>query len=211
MTPPTINAYYTPVFNSIFFPAAILQPPFFDAQADDAVNYGGIGAVIGHEIGHGFDDQGSKYDGAGVLQSWWTDEDRKAFETRTAALGGQFDAYEGLPGLHVNGKLTMGENIGDLSGINIALQAYHISLGGKPAPVLDGFTGDQRYFLSFGQIWRSAYRDAQMRQQVISNPHSPPEFRVIGATRNTDAWYAAFGVQPADKYYLPPEKRVHLW
>ncbi|MBV9991482.1 MAG: M13 family metallopeptidase [Alphaproteobacteria bacterium] len=211
MTPPTINAYYTPVFNSIFFPAAILQPPFFDPQADDAVNYGGIGAVIGHEIGHGFDDQGSKYDGLGILQSWWTDEDRKAFDERTAMLGAQFDSYEGLPGLHVNGKLTMGENVGDLSGINIALQAYHISLGGQPAPALDGFTGDQRFFLSFGQIWRSKYRESQMRQQVLSNPHSPPEFRVIGATRNTDAWYTAFDVKPGDKYYLPPEKRVHLW
>jgi len=211
MTPPTINAYYTSVFNSIFFPAAILQPPFFDPNADDAVNYGGIGAVIGHEIGHGFDDQGSKYDGQGVLQSWWTDEDRKAFDTRTTALGGQFDAYEGLPGLHVNGKLTMGENVGDLSGINIALQAYRISLGGRPAPVLDGYTGDQRFFLSFAQIWRSKYREGQMRKQILSNPHSPPEFRVIGATRNTDAWYQAFDVKPGDTYYLPPESRVHLW
>ncbi len=211
MTPPTINAYYTQAFNSIFFPAAILQPPFFDPNADDAVNYGGIGAVIGHEIGHGFDDQGSKYDGAGILQSWWTDEDRKAFEQRTDALGAQFDSYEGLPGLHVNGKLTMGENIGDLSGINISLQAYHISLGGKPAPALDGYSGDQRFFLSYGQIWRSKYRDGQMRQQVLSNPHSPPEFRVIGATRNTDAWYAAFGAKAGDKYYLPPDQRVHLW
>jgi putative endopeptidase len=211
MTPPTINAYYTQSLNSIFFPAAILQPPFFDPNADDAVNYGGIGAVIGHEIGHGFDDQGSKYDGAGTLTSWWTADDRKSFEAATSALGAQFDSYEGLPGLHVNGKLTMGENIGDLSGINIALKAYHISLGGKPAPVLDGFSGDQRFFLSYGQIWRSAYREGQMRQQIISNPHSPPEFRVIGATRNTDAWYAAFDVRSGDRYYLPPDKRVRLW
>jgi putative endopeptidase len=211
MTPPTINAYYTQSFNSIFFPAAILQPPFFDPNADDAVNYGGIGAVIGHEIGHGFDDQGSKYDGAGILQSWWTDDDRKAFDTRVSALGAQFDSYEGLPGLHVNGKLTMGENIGDLSGINIALQAYHISLGGKPSPALDGWTGDQRFFLSYGQIWRSKYRDGALRQQIISNPHSPAEFRVIGATRNTDAWYTAFDVKQGDKYYLPPDQRVHIW
>ncbi|HTV70365.1 MAG TPA: M13 family metallopeptidase, partial [Rhizobiaceae bacterium] len=211
MTPPTINAYYTQSFNSIFFPAAILQPPFFDPNADDAVNYGGIGAVIGHEIGHGFDDQGSKYDGAGTLTSWWTAEDRKAFDAATGALGAQYDSYEGLPGLHVNGKLTMGENIGDLSGINISLKAYHISLNGKPAPVLDGFTGDQRFFLSYGQIWRSKYREGQMRQQVIANPHSPPQFRVIGATRNTDGWYAAFDVKPGDKYYLPPDKRVRLW
>jgi putative endopeptidase len=211
MTPPTINAYYTQAFNSIFFPAAILQPPFFDPSADDAVNYGGIGAVIGHEIGHGFDDQGSKYDGQGILQSWWTDEDRKAFEARTGALGAQFDAYEGLPGLHVNGKLTMGENIGDLSGINIALQAYHIALGGNAAPVLDGFTGDQRFFLSYGQIWRSKYREGQMRQQILSNPHSPAEFRVVGPTRNTDAWYQAFEVKTGDKYYLSADKRVRLW
>jgi putative endopeptidase len=211
MTPPTINAYYTQSLNSIFFPAAILQPPFFDPHADDAVNYGGIGAVIGHEISHGFDDQGSKYTGAGILESWWTEADRKAFEQRTAALGAQFDSYEALPGLHVNGKLTMGENIGDLSGINISLKAYHISLGGKPAPVLDGFTGDQRFFLSYGQIWRSKYRDAAVRQQVLSNPHAPAPFRVIGATRNTDAWYDAFDVKPGDKYYLPPDQRVRLW
>ena len=211
MTPPTINAYYTQLFNSIFFPAAILQPPFFDPNADDAVNYGGIGAVIGHEISHGFDDQGSKYTGAGILESWWTDDDRKAFEARVSMLGAQFDSYEGLPGLHVNGKLTMGENIGDLSGITIALQAYHASLGGKPARVIGGYTGDQRFFLAFAQIWRGKYRDGQMRQQVLSNPHSPPHFRVVGPTRNVDAWYAAFGVKPGDKMYLPPEQRVKLW
>ncbi|MGZ5924670.1 MAG: M13 family metallopeptidase [Rhizomicrobium sp.] len=211
MTPPTINAYYTQLFNSIFFPAAILQPPFFDPNTDDAVNYGGIGAVIGHEISHGFDDQGSKYTGGGILQSWWTDDDRKAFEARTGMLGAQFDSYEGLPGLHVNGKLTMGENIGDLSGLTIALKAYHASLGGKPAPVLDGFTGDQRFFLSFAQIWRAKYRDGQMRQQVLSNPHSPPHFRVDGPTRNIDAWYEAFNVKPGDKMYLPPDQRVKLW
>jgi putative endopeptidase len=211
MTPPTINAYYTPVFNSIFFPAAILQPPFFDPNADDAVNYGGIGAVIGHEISHGFDDQGSKYDGSGVLRSWWTDEDRKNFEARTAALGAQYDSYSPMPGLNVNGKLTMGENIGDLSGLSIALKAYHISLGSKPAPQIDTLSGDQRFFLSYGQIWRAKYRDGAMRQQVLSNPHSPPQFRVDGATRNNDAWYAAFNVQPGQKYYLPPDQRVHLW
>ena len=211
MTPPTINAYYTPRFNAIFFPAAILQPPFFDANADDAVNYGGIGAVIGHEISHGFDDQGSKYDAYGNLKSWWTDEDRKNFEARTAMLGAQFDSYEALPGLHVNGKLTMGENIGDLSGITIALKAYHISLGGKEAPVTDGFTGDQRFFLSYGQIWRSQYREAALRRRVLSDPHSPPHFRVIGATRNVDGWYDAFDVKPGDKYYLAPDQRVKLW
>ena len=211
MTPPTINAYYTPVLNSIFFPAAILQPPFFDPNADDAVNYGGIGAVMGHEIGHGFDDQGSKYTGLGVLESWWTDADRQAFEQRVSNLGAQYDSYEGLPGLHVQGKLTMGENIGDLSGLSISLQAYHVSLNGKKAPVLDGYTGDQRYFLGFAQIWRGKYRDGAMRQQVLSNPHSPPHWRVVGPTRNIDAWYKAFDVKAGDKYYLAPDQRVHLW
>ncbi len=204
MTPPTVNAYYTQSFNAIFFPAAILQPPFFDPNADDAVNYGGIGVVIGHEIGHGFDDQGSKYTGAGILESWWTDADRKAFEERVAMLGAQYDSYEGLPGLHVNGKLTMGENIGDLSGVAIALQAYHASLDGRTPPVLDGFTGDQRFFLAFAQVWRGKYRDGAMRQQVLTNPHSPPHWRTVGPVRNVDGWYDAFGVKPGDKYYLPP-------
>ncbi len=211
MTPPTVNAYYTPTLNSIFFPAAILQPPFFDPAADDAVNYGGIGAVMGHEIGHGFDDQGSKYSGVGKLESWWTDEDRKSFEERVSTLGAQYDSYEGLPGLHVNGKLTMGENIGDLSGLAIALQAYHYSLNGKPAPVIDGYTGDQRYFLGFAQIWRSQSSEASLRRQILSNPHSPSHWRVVGPTRNVDAWYDAFNVKPGEKSYLPPDKRVHLW
>jgi putative endopeptidase len=211
MTPPTVNAYYTSTLNSIFFPAAILQPPFFDPRADDAVNYGGIGVVMGHEIGHGFDDQGSKYSGVGKLESWWTDQDRASFEESIGTLGAQYDAYEGVPGLHVNGKLTMGENIGDLSGLAIALQAYHYSLNGKPAPVLDGFTGDQRYFLGFAQIWRSKSSEASIRRQVLSNPHSPSHWRVVGPARNVDAWYDAFNVKPGDKYYLPPNARVHLW
>ncbi|MFO1186958.1 MAG: M13 family metallopeptidase [Alphaproteobacteria bacterium] len=211
MTPPTVNAYYTSAFNSIFFPASILQPPFFDPNADDAVNYGGIGAVIGHEISHGFDDQGSKYDGAGTLQSWWTDEDRKAFEERTGRLGAQYDSYVPLEGLHVNGKLTMGENIADLAGLSIAYKAYKISLGGKTPPKLDGFTGDQRVFLGFAQVWRGKYRDAAMRQLVLSNPHSPPQFRAVGPTRNIDAWYKAFGVEPGTKYFLAPKDRVRLW
>jgi len=211
MTPPTINAYYTPFLNAIFFPAAILQPPFFDPNADDAVNYGGIGAVIGHEISHGFDDQGSHFDGKGELNNWWTPDDEKAFQARTSALGAQFDSYEPLPGLHVNGRLTMGENIGDLSGLAIALKAYHLSLDGKPAPMLDGYTGDQRFYLSYGQIWRSKYRDSAIRRQVLSNPHAPAEFRVDGNTRNQDAWYAAFDVKSGDKYYLPPDQRVRLW
>jgi putative endopeptidase len=211
MTPPTVNAQYSPTLNSIFFPAAVLQPPFFDPNADDAVNYGGIGAVIGHEISHGFDDQGSKYNGAGMLQSWWTDADRAAFDERVSALGTQYDGYEGLPGLHVNGKLTMGENIGDLSGLVISLKAYHIALGGKPAPVLDTYTGDQRFFLAFGQIWREKYRDSAMRRLILSDPHSPPRFRTIGPTRNMDEWYAAFDVKPGDKQFLPPDRRVRLW
>ena len=211
MSPPTVNAYYDPTVNGIFFPAAILQPPFFDPNADDAVNYGGIGAVIGHEISHGFDDQGSKYNGHGALADWWTDEDRKNFEARTKMLGAQFNSYEPLPGLHVNGAFTMGENIADLAGITIAYKAYHISLGGKPGKTIGGFTPDQRFYLSFGQIWRAKLRDGALREQILSNEHSPPEFRAIGATRNSDPWYAAFGAKPGDKYYLPPDQRVHLW
>lgn len=211
MTPPTINAYYNATFNEIVFPAAILQPPFFDPNADDAVNYGGIGAVIGHEISHGFDDQGSKYTGMGVFEDWWTASDRKNFNERTAMVVKQFDTYEPLPGLHIIGENTLGENIADLAGLSIALKAYHISLGGKPAPVLDGFTGDQRFFLGFGQIWRSKYRDNAIRTMTMSNEHSYPPFRVIGATRNVDGWYEAFGVKPGDTYYLPPDQRVKLW
>ena len=211
MTPPTINAYYNPAFNEIVFPAAILQAPFFDPKADDAVNYGGIGMVIGHEISHGFDDQGSKYDGKGVFRDWWTKEDRDAFNAKTAALVKQYDGYEPLPGLHVIGKNSLGENIADNAGIAIALKAYHIALNGKQAAVIDGLTGDQRFYLSLGQIWRTKQRDSALRTQTLSDEHSPAEFRVIGPTRNQDEWYSAFGVQPGDKYYLKPEDRVHLW
>jgi putative endopeptidase len=211
LTAPTVNADYRPDLNSIFFPAAILQPPVFDPNADDAVNYGAIGAVIGHEISHGFDDQGSKFDAVGNLKSWWTDEDRKAFDARTDALGAQYDSYEPLPGLHVNGKLTMGENIADVAGLTIAYNAYHISLGGKAAPVIDGYTGDQRLFLAYAQYYRAKMRDSFQRQLILSDPHSPVQFRAIGTPRNLDTWYAAFGVKPGDKYYLPPEKRVRLW
>jgi len=211
MSPPTVNAYYTSVFNAIFFPAAILQPPFFDPNADDAVNYGGIGAVIGHEISHGFDDQGSKFDGTGELNNWWTPEDRKNFEARTGQLVAQYNSYEPLPGFHVNGAFTLGENIGDLAGLTIAWKAYHISLNGREPPVRDGFTADQRFFLSFGQIWRSKFREGALRARVLSDPHSPGEFRAIGATRNLDPWYDAFHVTPDQKYYLAPENRVHLW
>ena len=211
MSPPTVNAYYDPTVNGIFFPAAILQPPFFDPNADDAVNYGGIGAVIGHEISHGFDDQGSKYNGEGALADWWTADDRKNFDAKTKMLGEQYNSYEPLPGLHVNGAFTMGENIADLAGITIAYKAYHISQKGKRGKKLDGFTPDQRFYLSFGQIWRTKMRDGALRAQILSNEHSPAEFRAIGATRNSDPWYAAFHVKPGDKYYLPPEQRVKLW
>ncbi len=211
MNPQTVNAYYNPSFNEVVFPAAILQAPFFDANADDAVNYGGIGAVIGHEISHGFDDQGAKYDGDGVLRDWWTADDNTNFSGRTTALSNQFDTYEALPGLHVIGRNTLGEDIADLAGIAIALKAYHLSLNGKPAPVLDGYSGDQRFFLAYGQIWRSVYRDNALRTQVMSNEHAPAQFRVISAVRNVDAWYDAFGAKPGDKYYLAPDQRVRLW
>jgi putative endopeptidase len=211
MTPQTINAYYNPTFNEIVFPAAILQPPFFDAHADAAVNYGGIGGVIGHEMGHGFDDQGSKSDARGVLRTWWLPEDDQAFRKRVDSLAAQYDQFEALPGLNVNGRLTLGENIGDLGGLSVAYEAYHISLHGKKAPVLDGFTGDQRFFLSWAQVWRSLYRDEQLRTLVMSNPHSPPKFRVNGPVRNLDAWYTAFDVGAGDRLYLPPEDRVRIW
>jgi putative endopeptidase len=212
MTPPTVNAYYNPTANEIVFPAGILQAPQFDPAADDAVNYGAIGAVIGHEISHGFDDQGSKYDATGMLRSWWTDADRRSFQERIDVLAAQYDGYEGLPGLHVNGKLTLGENIADLAGLVIAHKAYRISLGGKVAPALDGLTGDQRFYLAFAQSWRSKTKEGTMRQRLLSNPHSPPEFRVNGVVRNDDGWYAAFpDIAPGSKYYLPPERRVRLW
>jgi putative endopeptidase len=210
MTPPTVNAYYNPSFNSITFPAAILQPPFFDPNADDAVNYGAIGVVIGHEISHGFDDQGSKYNGIGNMENWWTDSDLANFQGRTKMLVDQFSSYE-LLGLHVRGAVTLGENIADLAGLNIALKAYHISQGGQPAPVLDGFSGDQRLFLGLAQVWRTKFRDNDLRNRILSDEHSPAMFRVIGSTRNVDEWYTAFDVKPGDKYYLPPEQRVKLW
>ena len=211
MTPSTINAYYSSSFNEVVFPAAILQPPFFDPNADDAVNYGGIGAVIGHEISHGFDDQGSKYDARGVFNEWWSKTDRASFQQRAQMLVQQFNSYEPLPGLHIIGANTLGENIADFAGLSIALKAYHLSLDGKPAPTLDGYDADQRFFLSFGQIWRTKQRESALRTQVLANEHSPAEFRVIGPTRNIDAWYSAFHVSPADKYYLPPQQRIRLW
>jgi putative endopeptidase len=211
MFPQTVNAYYNPQLNEIVFPAAILQPPFFDPDADPAVNYGAIGAVIGHEISHGFDDQGSQFAADGSLTNWWQPVDREKFDAQTKALSGLYSSFEPLPGAKVNGDLTLGENIGDLGGILIAYDAYHASLGGKEAPVIDGLTGDQRFFLSFGQAWRSKLRDDALRQQIASDPHSPAYYRVIGTLRNVDAWYAAFNVQPGDKMYVAPESRVRIW
>jgi putative endopeptidase len=211
MTPQTVNAYYNPTFNEIVFPAAILQPPFFDAEADAAVNYGGIGGVIGHEMGHGFDDQGAKSDARGVLRTWWGPADVAAFKKRTDALADQYATFEPLPGIRINGRLTLGENIGDLGGLTVAHAAYQIALGGQPSPVIDGMTGDQRFFLSWAQVWRSLQRDPALRNQVLTDPHSPAMYRVNGVVRNMDAWYAAFGVREGDALYLPPEKRVRIW
>ena len=213
MTPQTVNAYYNSVKNEIVFPAAILQPPFFDPQADDAVNYGGIGGVIGHEISHGFDDQGRKSDGDGVLRDWWTAEDAAKFEAQATVLGAQYEAYtfDGLPGVHINGRASMGENIGDLGGVLISLDAYHQSLGGKKAKVIDGYTGDQRFFLGWGQVWRTLFRTEALRQQLVSDPHSPGQIRAINPLRNVDAWYAAWKIGPDQKQYVAPDKRVRIW
>jgi predicted metalloendopeptidase len=211
MTPQTVNAYYNASNNEIVFPAAILQPPFFDVNADDAVNYGAIGAVIGHEIGHGFDDQGRKSDGEGNLRDWWTANDAKAFDERAEKLGAQYAKLSPVEGLSVNPKLTMGENIGDLSGLAQAYRAYKLSLGGKEAPVIGGFTGDQRFFLGFAQIWRTKMRDEALRQQLLSDPHSPGMYRAYVPLINNDAFQAAWNVKPGDKMYLPPEQRVRIW
>ncbi|WP_435021216.1 M13 family metallopeptidase [Tundrisphaera sp. TA3] len=213
MTPQTVNAYYNPGMNEIVFPAAILRPPFFDMEADDAVNYGGIGAVIGHEIGHGFDDQGSKYDGKGNLNDWWTDADRAEFEKRAKLLIEQYNGYSPaqLPGQHVNGALTIGENIGDLGGLTIAHKAYRISLGDKKAPELDGLTGEQRLFIGWAQVWRSKTREAEAIRRLAVDPHSPTEFRCNGVVRNMPEFYEAFGVKEGDKLYLPPDQRVRIW
>ncbi len=211
MTPQTVNAYYNPVFNEIVFPAAILQPPFFDPLADPAINYGAIGGVIGHEMGHGFDDQGSRYDSEGVLRNWWTDEDRTRFQERTAKLVAQYDGFSPLEGFNINGQLSLGENTADLSGVEVAYRAYKISLNGEEAPVINGLTGDQRFFLSWAQVWRSKYRDEALKLQLARGPHSPPYYRVNGVVRNVDAWYEAFGVTEDDDLYLPPEERVKVW
>ena len=211
MTPQTVNAYYNPTKNEIVFPAAILQPPFFDAKADDAVNYGGIGGVIGHELSHGFDDRGSQYDADGNLHDWFTKEDHDKFAAKTKALVEQYNAYEPVPDYHVNGALTLGENIGDNSGLAIAYRAYHLSLGFHDAPVIDGFTGDQRLYLGWVQVWRGKAREAEKIQRIKTDPHSPPEVRGLAPLRNQPGFYKAFNLKPGDKMYLPPEQQVIIW
>ena len=211
MTPQTVNAYYNPEMNEIVFPAAILQAPFFDAAADDAVNYGAIGGVIGHEISHGFDDQGAQYDGDGNLRDWWTKADHKNFAAKTKMLVEQYNQFSPLPGYHVNGELTLGENIADNSGIAIAYKAYKLSLNGKEAPVIDGLTGDQRFYMGFAQVWRMKMREAAQIQQIKTDPHSPGQFRANGPMRNQPGFYDAFGVKPGDKMYLAPKDRVIMW
>jgi endothelin-converting enzyme/putative endopeptidase len=212
MTPQTVNAYYSPLANQITFPAAILQPPYFDPNADAAVNYGAIGAIIGHEMGHGFDDQGSQFGPTGKFENWWTPAAKKSYEEHTAALAAQYNAYEPIPGTKVNGKLTLGENIGDLSGVETAYEAYQLyqAKHGK-AKVIGGLTGDQRFFLAYAQAWQQKRREGLARQLLLTDPHSPAIYRVNGIVRNVDAWYKAFNIQPTDALYLPPEKRVHIW
>jgi putative endopeptidase len=211
MTPQTVNAYYNSVNNEIVFPAAILAAPFFDPDADPAINYGGIGGVIGHEISHGFDDQGRKSNGDGVLTDWWSAADAAKFKAQTDRLDAQYSSFSPLPGEHVIGQLTMGENIGDMGGLSLALDAYHTSLHGKPAPVIDGLTGDQRVFLGWAQVWREKIRDETLRQRLHTDPHSPAIYRVNGTIRNVEGWYQAFDVQPGEKLYVPPEQRVRIW
>ena len=211
MTPQTVNAYYNPTLNEIVFPAAILQPPFFDLNAEDAINYGSIGAVIGHEIGHGFDDSGSTFDGDGKMRNWWTENDLEEFKKRTSALVSQYDSFEALPGLNVNGEFTLGENIGDLGGLSIALKAYKIALNGKESPVMDNYTGEQRVFIGYAQSWRNKIRDEALRMQINTDPHSPANFRVNGVVSNIPEFYTAFNVHKSDSLYLAPEKRVKIW
>jgi predicted metalloendopeptidase len=211
MTPQTVNAYYNPRMNEIVFPAAILQPPFFNVHADDAVNYGGIGAVIGHEMSHGFDDQGSQFDADGNLHDWFTQQDHDKFKAKTTALVAQYAAYEPVPGFHVNGELTLGENIADNSGLAIAYKAYHLSLGGKAAPVIDGLSGDERLYLGWAQVWRGKVREAEAMQRVKTDPHSPPAVRGTAPMVNQEGFYSAFGVKEGDKMYLPPQQRVGIW
>ena len=212
MTPQTVNAYYNPLSNQITFPAAILQPPYFDPHADPAVNYGAIGSIVGHEMGHGFDDQGSQFGPTGKVQNWWTDSAKAAFKARTATLSAQYDSYEPIPGTHISGALTLGENIGDLGGIEAAYAAFqrYQAKHGK-ARVIGGLTGDQRFFLAYAQAWQAKVREGLQRTALLTDPHSPAKFRVNGVVRNVDAWYKAFDIRPGNALYLPPEKRVHIW
>jgi predicted metalloendopeptidase len=216
MTPMTVNAYYNPTLNEIVFPAAILQAPFFDPNADDAVNYGGIGAVIGHEISHGFDDQGSQYDAKGKLENWWTKDDETKFKASTAKLVEQYNGYCPFPAAGakpaqcVKGELTLGENIADLAGLTVAYQAYQLSLTGKPAPVIDGLAGEQRFFLGWAQVWRRLYREQELANRLVTDPHSPSEFRA-SVVRNLDAWYDGYKIAAGDRLYLPVDKRVRIW
>lgn len=211
MTPQTINAYYNPTMNEIVFPAAILQPPFFNLEADDAVNYGGIGGVIGHELSHGFDDKGSQYDGDGNLRVWWSEDDRAEFEKRAEQLVDQYNAYKPFDDMNVNGAFTLGENIGDLGGMAVALEAYKMSLDGKAAPEIDGLSGEQRFFYGWAQIWRRLYREPELRKRLVQDPHSPSQYRCNGILSNMDAFYEAFGVKPGDAMYIAPENRVRIW
>jgi putative endopeptidase len=210
MTPMTINAYANFGMVEIVFPAAILQPPFFDPNADDAVNYGGIGAVIGHELSHHFDDQGAKYNGEGRLSDWWSPQDVRNFEALTGKLAAQYDLYEPLPGLHVQGKLTLGENMADLAGLTVAYDAYRASLNGAEPRTIGGFTGDQRFYLGWAQVWRRNYREPNLRQRLLTDPHSPSEQRVA-IVRNLEPWYSAYNVTPGATLYLPPDQRVRVW
>ena len=211
MPPQTVNAYYNPLMNEIVFPAAILQPPFFNLDADDAVNYGGIGAVIGHEVSHGFDDSGRKYDGKGNLRNWWTTTDQEEFEERTTKLVKQYDAYKPFPTDNVNGKFTLGENIGDLGGMSVAYTAYQLSLQGKDSPVMDGFTGDQRFFIGWAQVWRRKYRDEELKKRLLTDPHSPSQYRCNGIVSNLDPFYTAFSIKPDSKMFIDTNKRVRIW
>jgi predicted metalloendopeptidase len=211
MNPQTVNAYYNPLVNQITFPAAILQPPFFDPYADPAVNYGAIGAVIGHEIGHGYDDQGREFDQTGRIRNWWTPETNERFTAAIAKFAEQYNAFCPLEGACVNGNFTMGENIGDLGGLEMAYTAYKLSLNGQEAPVIDGFTGDQRFFMAHAQVWRSIQRDDALRNQLLTDPHAPAAARGSIPERNMDAWYAAFDVREGDAQYIPPEDRVRIW
>jgi putative endopeptidase len=211
MTPQTVNAYYNPVRNEIVFPAVILQPPFFNLAADDAANYGAIGGVIGHEMGHGFDDQGRRFDANGVLRDWWAPKDAEEYMARAKLLVEQYNKFEPLPGLHVNGELTLGENIGDLTGVVIAHRAYQLSLNGTPAPVIDGLSGDQRFFYAWAAQWRAKFRDDALRQQVLTNPHAPDMYRANGPLRNVPEFYQTFSVKDGDKMFLPQGERTKIW